>query len=131
MKKTFCLAIILFTLNSCILFDNGSRTIVDDYKLEWIDLPSNQYITFADKTLVEGYVYAVGFDDEFIIAKQHPNNGFDGGYKVNTSITNYFIIKRNTKDKTIGPLTRSEFKMYVKRFAISNIEFTINDIEKP
>ena len=120
------------TLNSCILFDNGSRTIVGDYKLAWIDTPENQFISFSNKTIVDGYVFAVGHDDNFIIAKQHPNAGFDGNYEINTLVTNYFIIKIvSNEPKVIGPLNQSEFKSLVKRFKISQIDFDINDVEKP
>lgn len=132
MKKIFLLIIVLITLNSCIFFDNGSRTIVGDYNLTWIDTPENQFISLPNKTIVDGYVFAVGHNDNFIIAKQHPNAGFDGNYEINTLVTNYFIIKIvSTEPEVLGPLNQSEFKSLVKRLKISHIEFDINDVEKP
>lgn len=65
----------------------------------WIDVPENQNISEEDEkgssnsqSIVPEYVFAVGHNSNYIIAKQHPTNGFKGGYKIDTSITNYFIV---------------------------------------
>jgi Protein of unknown function (DUF3997) len=85
----------------------------------------DSYIGVIDKT-----VFAVGYDENYIIAKQHPNN--------NKRITNYFIVDSKIKDKywiekgVFGPFTLSEFKKKKRELNISvSVKFTkeYNDYE--
>ena len=48
--------------------------------------------------------FAVGFNDEFLIAKQHPNRG-----KIDRSVTNFYIL-RVTDGELFGPYTESEYR---------------------
>ena len=86
--------------------------------------------------LIEEYVFAVGHNEDYIIAKQHPTSGFENGFEINTKITTYFIIDMNRKtlkkgDKIIGPLKEIEFNKLRKELRIENIEFDMNYPENP
>ena len=82
------------------------------------------------------HVFEIGHDDNFIIAKQHPTNGFEGGYLVDTSITNFYIIDMNNKfrkflEMKIGPLNQREFDSLRIAFHIQNIQFDLKFPDKP
>ena len=77
---------------------------------------------------VPPHVFEIGHTDEFIIAKQHPTNGFNGGYLEDTTVTNFYIIDMKNKfrkflDMKIGPLTQKEFDSLRIAFKIQNIQF--------
>jgi hypothetical protein len=55
---------------------------------------------------VPASVFAVGWDDQFILAKQHPRAGYPAPAERN--VTHWYII-RVTNDEVFGPLTESEF----------------------
>ncbi|MEQ9308049.1 MAG: DUF3997 domain-containing protein [Balneolaceae bacterium] len=138
-QLTFILTI-GFSLTSCFgLFDSGSDRITGNYHVLWIDLQENQGISEqiegsegAYIGLVPEYVFEVGHDDNFIIAKQHPTSGFHSGYQINTEVTNYYIIDLNSKkDKVIGPLSLSTFEQLRKKLGISKIEFDMKYPEIP
>ena len=91
--------IISFSMTSCFgLFDSGTKTIKGKFKLVWIDLQETQGIvesydnSGSGSQIVPEYVFSVGHNDDFIIAKQHPTSGFDKGYEIDTTILNYFIV---------------------------------------
>jgi len=121
------------------LFDSGADRITGNYHLLWIDLQENQGISEelegADGSyigLVPEYVFEVGHDDNFIIAKQHPTSGFQSGYQINTEITNYYLVNMRIKsDKVTGPLTLSEFPGLRKQLGISDIKFDMKYPERP
>ncbi len=52
-------------------------------------------------------VFAVGWDDRFIVAKQHPNK--DHLYGLDKTITNYYILRVSDGHRT-GPLDEASFK---------------------
>jgi hypothetical protein len=58
--------------------------------------------------VVESMVYAYGWNDDFIIAKQHPNPSYDTGH-VSTSVTNWFIIDVQQR-QVYGPLSEEGFE---------------------
>jgi len=78
--------------------------------------------------VIRACVYAVGFNDNYIIAKQHP---YEHGKELDKSITNYFILplKRGMNYRTmnglIGPLTMAEFNQKSKELSIDNLEFSM------
>lgn len=136
-------AIISITLNSCFgLFDSHSDKIIGNYIVLWIDLQENQTISerseensSSSSQLVPEYVFAVGHNDNFIIAKQHPTSGFKNGYKIDTSITNYFVIDMNQKilktgNKVFGPLTKFQFDSLRRELKINDIKFDMNYPDK-
>lgn len=137
------LTLLMFsTLSGCFgLFDSGSKRITGDYILTWIDIQENQGIikewnnTGSGERVIPEYVFAVGHNEEFIIAKQHPTSGFEGGYEINDNITNFYIIditnEIQKKDKNIfGPLTKQKFDSLRIELNISNIKFDMNYPEK-
>jgi Protein of unknown function (DUF3997) len=130
-------------VTSCFgLFDNNSDRIIGKYIVLWIDLPQNQFISeerelnsSSSMGLIEEYVFAVGHNNDFIIAKQHPTSGFKNGFEIKTKITNYFIIDMNRKilkkgEKVFGPLTEIKFNELRQELKIENIEFDMNYPEK-
>jgi hypothetical protein len=79
----------------------------------------DNYGTFITET-----VFAVGYNEKYIIVKQHPNN--------NRSITNYFILPLikgfnwRTNNGLIGPLTLEQFNEKRKELNIpDSLKFTI------
>lgn len=144
-KIWYCIIILatLFFTGCFGLFDSSSDRITGKYILLWIDLPQNQFISeetelnsSSSTGLIEEYVFAVGHDQDYIIAKQHPTSGFENGFEINTRVTNYFIIDMNRKtlkkgEKIFGPLREVEFNKLRKELKIENIEFDMNYPEKP
>ncbi|GAB1855408.1 hypothetical protein MHTCC0001_02420 [Flavobacteriaceae bacterium MHTCC 0001] len=134
--KTIGLISFVLLLNSCFfLFDSGGEKIIGNYKILWVDLLEQQVVCESlDQTssscsvLVKEYVFAVGHNSDFIIAKQHPTNGFDNGHVIDTTITNFYIIDINRKlikkgNKVFGPLTESQFNDKVTELDIEKIKF--------
>ena len=74
--------------------------------------------------VVNATVFAVGYDNDFIIAKQHPR---EFTKPIDKSITNYYIISINDYcDEAIGPLTLEQFNKKRKALNVSDsIKFTI------
>ena len=138
--KWIALLFISVLLTGCFgLFDSGSKRITGKYIVVWIDLPRNQGIgeeiegsPGSSIGLVPEYVFAVGHNEDYIIAKQHPTSGFENGFEIDTTITNYYLIDMNEqKDKVIGPLTKSKFDSTRIALKIRNIEFDMIFKENP
>ncbi|MFC5284232.1 hypothetical protein ACFSSE_10935 [Pedobacter alpinus] len=110
-----------------------SKNLVGNYEVDYIDSKDNMSIYYNDPQwgglgVVNPTVFAVGFNDDFIIVKQHPNVDF----KIDKGITNYFIIPLNSpiteapEDNRIGPLTESAFMKKRKELDIpSSLNFTL------
>ena len=78
----------------------------------------------SSSTIIEPYVFAVGHNEHYIIAKQHPTNGFNGGYKIQADTTNYYIIDiYKDRDKVFRPLTLKQFDNLRFKLNIDNLEF--------
>jgi hypothetical protein len=138
--KWISLLFIAVLLTGCFgLFDSGTKQITGKYILVWIDLQRNQGIgeeiegsPGSSIGLVTEYVFAVGHNDDYIIAKQHPTSGFENGFEIDTTITNYYLIDMNAqKDKVIGPMPKSTFDSIRIDLKIQNIEFDMIFNEKP
>jgi hypothetical protein len=73
------------------------------------DLGNGNYVGVVPQTL-----FAVGYNDEYIIAGQHPCNGYGPG-SVNKKVTYYYIVPLKYKvhdwpdENRIGPLPEEEF----------------------
>ena len=64
-------------------------------------------------------VFAVGCNDEFLIAKQHPNRG-----TIDRSVTNFYIF-RVTDGELFGPYTESEYRKARQRLQLPEaLQFT-------
>lgn len=134
--KTALLSLSILILISGCVFDSKEKTIIGPYKLGWIDLPETQSIyvevrsSGSGPTLVDEYIFEVGYNEDYIIAKQHPTSGLDDGNKINTSIIHYYIIDIRedfdpTNEKVLGPLTKSEFDKKREALGISEIPFDL------
>jgi hypothetical protein len=138
--KLIVLLFISVLLTGCFgLFDSGTKRITGKYIVVWIDLRRNQGIaeeieknSGSSIVLVPEYVFAVGHNSDYIIAKQHPTSGFENGFEIDLSVTNYFIVDMNAQeDKVVGPMTKSEFDSIRIDLKIQNIEFDMIFKESP
>jgi hypothetical protein len=127
--KGLSLVVFFLSLTGCFgLFDSGSDTVVDDYEVIWIDVHESRSLNKGEE-LVPAYVFAVGHNKLFIYAKQHPllPNSPD---KIDTTVTNYYIIERTKngfQDKPkYGPLTKKSFDSLCLKFDIKNLDFDMN-----
>jgi hypothetical protein len=108
---------IFMIVGGCGLFDSGEVWRGDPYILSWIDIPENVTLSYnlgngSSVGRIEEQVFAVGWNDRYLVAQQHP--------KGDKKIINYFIIdaKKDSpmaepKDVVIGPLTEEEYKVKV------------------
>ncbi|WP_431157850.1 DUF3997 domain-containing protein [Winogradskyella poriferorum] len=129
--KTHKLKFILlfFLFQSCVIFDNDSDPIIGNYEVSWIDSPRTRaicekYSATGSTVLVPQYVFAIGYNSEFIIAKQHPTSDFKEGYKIDVSVTNYFIIDIRNGTHVIGPLNKKSFFEQKSKLDIDELKFT-------
>ena len=122
-KKTTVIAF-MFSLVGC-LFDSGSDTVVDDYQVGWIDVIESRDLNKKEE-LVPAYVFAVGYDSRFIFAKQHPLRP-NSKEKIDTTVTNYYIIERTKnefQDKPkYGPLAKTGFDSLCSKLGVVKIKF--------
>ena len=115
-------------MNSCFIFDSHSDKIFGKYEVTWIDIPNTRaicerYSSTGSTVLISEYVFAVGHNSEFIIAKQHPTNGFENGHEIDTSETNYFIVDIRKETNVFGPFNKSNFIKKVSELNIGTLEF--------
>ncbi len=117
LSKILVLCFSFMSLNACQAFFYEEH-IIGNYYLVAVDGDEDMCISYQvedqkmyGEIIIPSTVFAVGYDEDFIIVKQHPMNFPD----VDKSITNYFIIPvKNKIHKTlelnkIGPLSLEEF----------------------
>lgn len=127
----FCLFAFVSLLQSCIGSAHDEK-LNGGYYLSAIDVKEDMVIGFQDGDygigIIGATIFAVGQNDEFIIAKQHPRASSSD---VNKAIINYFIIPLKSKvsqlleENIYGPLTLEEFEQKRKKLHIENLDFTI------
>lgn len=127
-KLVFTIIFSSLLLSSCFgLFDSGTDNVVDDYDVIWIDLHENRSLCKREE-LVPAYVFAVGHNDKFIFAKQHPLIPKSEEI-IDNAVTNYYLIERTEnefQDKPIyGPLTKNKFISLCKKLKITDVEFDL------
>jgi hypothetical protein len=119
-------------LTSCISCAVYKKELTEGYELSANDDISGMSIFVNDGQyqvgVVNPTVFSVGFDEEFIIAKQHPFND----NLIDKSITNYYIVPVKDKvsvspdENKIGPLSHKEFLVKRKELGVSEkLDFTI------
>ena len=120
--------IALLILGSCLRNPGESDPIIGNYYVEWHDLVSNRSIvekssinSSSSYPVSSGYVYAVGHNEDFIIAKTHP-------YIRDFSVTKYVIIdlkkrEQNPKKGVYKYFDKGEFDEKAKAFGISELTF--------
>ena len=132
MKAKIIFLSISCLLSSCIGFDTKDK-VVGNYYLVAPDDESQLSLDYCDPGdqnggcggVIGSTVFAVGYDKEYIIVKQHPNNA--------RNITNYFILPLKngaepTNSELIGPLTSEQFSDKKKELKVSpDIKFTIEN----
>lgn len=81
---------------------------------------------------LDPYVFSIGHNENFIVAKQHPlcEGYLDSNCMPDQSVTNYFIINVQTKDK-YGPFDERSFIEKKNKLNISEIKFKYNYPEIP
>ena len=108
----FVLAALLHLPTGCGLIDSGVVWRQGAYALIWIDDPKHVSLTLDARNggrigRISPQVFAVGANERFIVAKQHP----DG----DKAITNYFIIDITqdsvSKPAILGPLTEADYAL--------------------
>jgi hypothetical protein len=111
--RTIALPCILF-ISACGLFDSGIEWQSGRYAVIWIDSRSDMNLSLdvgqgSWAPVVAPAVFAVGSNDHYIVAKQHPAG--------DTTVTNYFIVDVQTTVSpgysakgVIGPLSQSAFE---------------------
>jgi hypothetical protein len=119
---------VLLLLSGCFgLFDNGSDNIVDNYDTMWIDIHANRGLYNGQLGVVPAYVFAVGYDSNYLFVKQHPLGG-ELKDRVLKSVTRYYLIRRTkspSQDEPVyGPLKEEEFGALCSKLNIKNIRFT-------
>lgn len=65
--------------------------------------------------VVDAMVYEWGWNDSFIVAKQHPL--LSDGWKVDSTITNWFIVEVQT-EVVHGPMSEDEFNQMFSELGI-------------
>jgi hypothetical protein len=104
------------------LFDGGSDTIIHDYNIAWIDVPSSNAL-YKQQRIVPPCVYAVGYTERYIMVKQHP--------LINKSIkqdsTLYFVVEISnsvSQDKPVfGPLDQRGYDSLSNILGVSHVPF--------
>jgi hypothetical protein len=115
------LASCAISLSGCGLFDSGIVWRDGRYALMWIDLPDEVTLSYrlgegGSLPLVAPRVFAVGANERYVVAKQHPAG--------DRKITNYFIIDREKDDirslesSVTGPMTEREFQALATELAL-------------
>ena len=135
MKKIISLICFSIFMNSCAWLDESEhQKIIGQYEIGWNDLESNRAIMKKIENsesnyqeIVGCYVFAVGHNENFIIAKQHQN------FKAET---NYYLIdiKKNKEDYlkgVFGPLDETEFEKMKTKFNIKDLKFDLKFADKP
>ena len=92
------------------------------YALMWIDLSEDTFIARDEgkgtwSPRVREQVFAVGWDERYLVAQQHPNR--------DKKITHYFIVdsKKDSphaaaEDSVLGPLSETEFKKKAEELSL-------------
>jgi hypothetical protein len=84
--------------------------------------------------VLDATVFAVGADDRYIVAKQHPVSADQVHF--DRSVTNYLIVDRmltatlrDRKTGVIGPLTKEQFEQKAAALQLPNFTKTFPKLE--
>lgn len=134
--------LILVILSGCSFFNNRFEQITGRFNVGYTNRKAFNVIcenyTSEDDIggviIVPAYVFAVGHNSEFIIAKQHPIPGDDHEGEPDVTITNYYVVDINrkfSKDLVAGPLNAAQFDSIRAAYNISSIQFDKQFPDKP
>jgi hypothetical protein len=110
------------------------KKLTGKYHLSAVDIPEQMSVCYALGEegscvgRIDETVFSVGWNERFIVAKQHPSN--------DKSVTNYFILDM-TKDGELvdpgvsvtGPLSESEFKKQSQSMTLPDFTQTNDELK--
>ncbi|MFC5537624.1 hypothetical protein ACFPQ1_25120, partial [Rhodocytophaga aerolata] len=128
-NKLSLLFLALVFLTGCIFDYSYEKKLIGGYYLDAIDSEESMQLTYKyeDSGVGEGIIgetiFDVGWNDKFIVVKQHPHQF---GEPLNKGLTNYYIVRvvHNTinyqtiKNNIIGPLNGEEFNEMKKKLEV-------------
>ena len=134
MMKTISFLLILLIFTGC----GGlaiKEKIIDSYYLVAVDIDEDCSLSYQEPTdednhgiVIGATVFAVGYNDKYMLVKQHPRTFPSPPDK---KITNYYILPLKkgmdwrSKNGLIGPLTITQFDEKRKELYISDgVKFT-------
>jgi len=134
MKIWIIFLLVTFSLFSCSDFAI-KKSIVGNYFLIATDTEDDLGLCYHEPsddqnygTIIDATIFAIGFNDKFIIVKQHPRN-FPN--PPNENITNYYILPIQkgmdwkSKNGLIGPITLEQFNTKKRELNIpEEVKFT-------
>jgi hypothetical protein len=96
--------------------------VTGSYYLVAFDDAARICLTFGNEkdhgvVVVRETVFAVGYDDNFIIVAEHPHNEDGPGSEMDRSETNYYVVAlkeppgKRHKDNLYGPMATGEFEI--------------------
>jgi hypothetical protein len=123
--KLIQIFLLSFFLAACGLYEPPDIKITDEYSVGEVNGLCNMTIHKGEKWQMEGEVYAVGWNEKFILVKRHP--------KCNQNVTDYFIIDidRNriaapVLSGVFGPFNEHEFIQKRKDFGVpEGLDFSL------
>ena len=124
-------------LSVCSLFGckpglSHDEQIVGPYRLIATDVSEKMHVAYSGAkgsvVCIPQTVFAIGWDDRYIVAKQHPRD--DRG------ITNFYFLDISRGSATndpvasvIGPLTEDEFEYHREELGLPEFKRTIKSLE--
>lgn len=137
MKKGTLYLIVMLIGTACVGGIGAviNKNIIGHYFLVAPDVEEQLSICYHQHSDEDNYgiiigetVFAVGYNNEYIIIKQHPNKSSDS---LNKNKINYYILPVKdtmdwqTKNDLIGPLSLNQFEQLKKVYNLENVNFTI------
>lgn len=141
MKNYFIILFSSLLLTSCLFGDNpsGSTNLTKDFWLDWFENKTYQRIICGENAnhgsiIIEETVFAVGFNNDFIIAKHRPRTENDSIKK--QEIINYYIVdirnyeRGNFKSYDVHLLTKKGYPIMRNYLNVpKDLSFTITNSE--
>ena len=123
-QRSLATIIIVLWPVACNLGFAYEEKLIGDYGLIAVDVMEQMSVSkfrngSARVAVINETIFATGWNDEFLIAKQHPNPG-----RIDRSVTNFYIL-RVTDGELFGPYTESEFRKARHRLQLpESLQFT-------
>jgi hypothetical protein len=130
MKTSMAVLSCILLFSGCGLFDSGVEWKSGRYGLVWVDLPEEVTLAYdmgngSWATLVEPRVFAIGSNEHYVVAKQHPQG--------DKKMTRFFIIDilvdSQKPGRVIGPLNEKAFQEKVATLALPAFTRTLESLQ--
>ena len=133
MKQTIISLLAVLTLPFLGACDVHKEHLVGQYLLVAVDIPEQMSVSYdlgdgSSIGRINPVVFAVGWSDHYIVAKQHP--------ATNRSITSFYYldISKDSKyaeptNSVVGPLTEAEFTQKQHELGLPAFTRTIKSLE--